>query len=290
MPRGPTIYNLPPGTTPQNSGDPIPSAMFNAFADDVANTFNTVQPIEYGGTNAATAVGAIDNLMTKGADIPSATTTDIWASTGQFVHVTGTTTITSFGATSVAGNTRVVVFDGILTLTHNGATLALPGNANITTAAGDIAIVVSEGGGVSRVINYERRSLAPITQNVTASFTPTVVGLTSPGVGTYTTQTGAYTRIGNVVTFKITLVWTAHTGTGLAAIDGLPFTATAGDTALSVIASNYTLSPSNVMIAFMTGSTSRISLAQQVVGGGIFTSINIDTAATLYVSGSYQVA
>ena len=38
-------------------------------------------------------------------------------------------------------------FDGILTLTHNGSSLILPGGANITTAAGDTAGFVSLGSG-----------------------------------------------------------------------------------------------------------------------------------------------
>lgn len=50
MPRSPSTYSLPPGTTPQQPNTVISSSMFNAFADDVAQTFNTVQPVAYGGT------------------------------------------------------------------------------------------------------------------------------------------------------------------------------------------------------------------------------------------------
>lgn len=59
MPRGPTIYTLPPGTTPQIAGTPIPSAIFNAAMEDIANTFNTMLPPEYGGTGTTTGIGAI---------------------------------------------------------------------------------------------------------------------------------------------------------------------------------------------------------------------------------------
>lgn len=62
MPRGPVVFTLPPGTTPQSPGDVIQSAVWNAAMDDVAQTFNTIQPIEYGGTNASTAGGALTNL------------------------------------------------------------------------------------------------------------------------------------------------------------------------------------------------------------------------------------
>lgn len=90
----------------------------------------------------------------QGADIASATTTDIGAATGNFVHVTGTTTITGLG-TVQAGTIRVVRFAGALTLTHNATSLILPGSANITTAANDVAVFVSEGSGNWRCISYQ---------------------------------------------------------------------------------------------------------------------------------------
>ncbi|MFA7301861.1 MAG: hypothetical protein WC069_06145, partial [Candidatus Shapirobacteria bacterium] len=52
----------------------------------------------------------------------SSGTTSIGAATGQFVDVTGTTTITSLG-TATAGITRKVRFTGALTLTHNATSL-----------------------------------------------------------------------------------------------------------------------------------------------------------------------
>lgn len=96
----------------------------------------------------------------KGADIASATTTDIGAATGNFVHITGTTTITGLG-TIQAGTRRAVVFDGALILTHNATSLILPGAANITTAAGDSAVFESEGSGNWRCIQYQRTAYAP---------------------------------------------------------------------------------------------------------------------------------
>lgn len=56
------------------------------------------------------------------------------------------------------------------------------------------------------------------------TFTPTVFGQTTAGAYTYTTQSGTYQRIGNVVTFQINVVWTAGTGVGPLYIGGLPFT------------------------------------------------------------------
>jgi hypothetical protein len=95
--------------------------------------------------------------MAKSTDITSATTTDIGAATGNYVQITGTTTITGLG-TSAAGVWRNVTFVGALILTYNATSLILPSSANITTVAGDTAIFVSEGSGNWRCLSYQRRS------------------------------------------------------------------------------------------------------------------------------------
>ena len=56
----------------------------------------------------------------------------------------------------------------------------------------------------------------------TTSWTPTIDGVTTVGVGTYTTQIGRYARVGNMVFLSWHLVWTAHTGTGQMRLGGIP--------------------------------------------------------------------
>lgn len=94
--------------------------------------------------------------------ISSATTTDLGSVPARAVTVTGTTTITGLG-TIKAGTIKFVTFSGILTLTHNGTSLILPGAANITTAAGDTAVLVSLGSGNWRCMAYQRAALAPVS-------------------------------------------------------------------------------------------------------------------------------
>lgn len=89
----------------------------------------------------------------EGSPLPSGSVVLLSNATGNFVHITGNTTITSFG-TCPAGARFVLVFDGVLTLTHNATSLILPGSANITTAAGDCCMIISEGSGNWRVIGY----------------------------------------------------------------------------------------------------------------------------------------
>lgn len=115
-----------------------------------------------GGTGASTAVAALNNLSVKGADIASATTTDLSTATGDFVDITGTTTITGLG-TATAGVERTCRFTGILTLTHNATSLILPGGANITTAAGDVGVFRSLGSGNWLCIAFRRANgLGPL--------------------------------------------------------------------------------------------------------------------------------
>jgi hypothetical protein len=82
----------------------------------------------------------------KGANIASATTTNLANATGNFVDITGTTAITGLG-TVAAGQLFFLRFTGALTFTHNATSLILPGAANITTANGDIACMLSLGAG-----------------------------------------------------------------------------------------------------------------------------------------------
>jgi hypothetical protein len=86
--------------------------------------------------------------------VASSGTVDLGAQTGNFLIISGTTTITAFGTVS-AGIWKVVRFSGALVLTHNGTSLILPGAANITTVAGDVACFLSEGSGNWRCMWFE---------------------------------------------------------------------------------------------------------------------------------------
>lgn len=93
---------------------------------------------------------------TKGTDIASASTITIGtAGQGNLRHITGTTTITSLGD-ATAGTNRKLVFDGILTLTHNATSLILPDSANITTAVGDSAEFVCDSTNNWKLLRYTK--------------------------------------------------------------------------------------------------------------------------------------
>lgn len=116
--------------------------------------------------NAPVSMSGAPINEAQGADIASAGTVNLDTATGNLVDVTGTTTITAI--TLSVGRERVVRFTGALTLTH-GASLVLPGAANITTAAGDFAIFRGYASGVVRCVVYQRASGVPVAGTVAAA-------------------------------------------------------------------------------------------------------------------------
>jgi hypothetical protein len=61
------------------------------------------------------------------------------------------------------------------------------------------------------------------------AFTPTIIGNTTTGTGTYAFQYGSYTKVGRLVFVNVYLRVTAHTGTGDMGVT-LPFTVASGPT------------------------------------------------------------
>lgn len=175
-------YNGSGTFTPYTPGNPvipgttISSTAFNSTQSDIAaGLTNAVTrdgqspptanlPMggrKHTGLAAGTVAGDSlrwEQLFNQGVeqDIASAATVDVGALNTTIARITGTITITSFG-TNYNGP-RFVRFAGILTLTHNATTLILPGAANITTAAGDRAILTPVGNPSNgwQVLAYQR--------------------------------------------------------------------------------------------------------------------------------------
>jgi hypothetical protein len=94
----------------------------------------------------------------KGSDLSSATGLTL-GSDGNAFDVTGTTAITSISTRGV-GAIILLHFDGALTLTHHSTNLVLPDGENITTAAGDIAVLHEYASADWRLVSYSRADAA----------------------------------------------------------------------------------------------------------------------------------
>jgi len=157
-------------------------------------------------TAKAAGFGALTNLA-------SGATTNLGTVPSQFINVTGTTPITSFGSSaSVAQPIYLVRFDASLLITYNGGSLITPTGANITTQARDIALCQYLGSGNWQILQLTRANPSIVTVQVISSvgaitYTPTagcvkarvrlVAGGGGAGVGTGTSTNGGTTSLGS---------------------------------------------------------------------------------------------
>lgn len=136
-----------------------PGSSGNLLASNGSVWASTAPPAAFTGgtlTSTTTMSGAAFNMANL-VTIASAATTDIGLAVSNTIVISGTTTITSLG-NNINGAWRIVVFTGALTLTSNAA-IALPGGANILTAAGDIALFFgSNTAGQWGCVSYTRAS------------------------------------------------------------------------------------------------------------------------------------
>jgi microcystin-dependent protein len=97
------------------------------------------------------------------ASIASASTMAIGAAAANSLLVTGTTGISAFD-TVQAGTRRILIFQGVLLLTHNAVSFVLPnGGGNITTEAGDCSEWISLGSGNWQCVGYVRADGTPLS-------------------------------------------------------------------------------------------------------------------------------
>jgi hypothetical protein len=125
------------------------------------------------------------------------------------------------------------------------------------------------------------------------TWTPTIVGGSFTGTGTYSVQEGFYRKVGQLVFVSAYMVWTAHTGTG-PFVFVLPFTPNVGGFKYSSMtigyASNVNWGASNtfpnvhiapnVAEAYLGYSTNNAAWVQS----------SLDTAGDIIISGCYSAA
>ena len=252
-----TVGNGVDSTTIQHSPTAIEftGASVTRNGDEIATVDNLANYLPLAG-------GALTGLLkeAKSINIASATTTDLSTATGNLVHITGTTTITSFG-TVQAGTTIKVIFDGILTLTHNATSLILPGGANIITGAGDSALLVSEGSGNWKCMFYQSAGSG------LGTWTPTFTGYSVIP----STYTAGYYLSGNLVTVSYSTDGTTGTSNATSLTITLPFISKYTNFGIPVIVQNSGATKDGVGRMVLT-SGSNIASFNLTPGAGSFTS------------------
>ena len=224
---------------------------------------------------------SINNILAASgtATLASATITGA-ATVGTTLGVTGASTLASVGVTGAATVGTTLLVGTNATLTN--------GNVIIGTSGKGIDFSATASGSgtmTSELLNdYEE-----------GTFTPTVLGSTIAGTATYITQVGFYTKVGNLVTVSVFLVWSGFTvpGTGVMYFGGLPFTTSSttnsyGAASITYV-NNITLTASNVMNLLVPPAQSHLEAYQYPVGGGTTTSVPIDLAGSIIYTATYRV-
>jgi len=243
------------------TGDDIVTAAGDAFiaVSDASGYWRVISYQRADGsallTDAATSITA-SGLATSPfgpfTAIASASTTDLSSVATVGVSVTGTTTITSFG--TGANLLRIGKFAAALTLTHNATSLILPGGANITTAAGDRFIALSDGSGNWTVVDYIKANGEPIS--ISASLATASFGPFTALASASTTDLSSVATIGVSITGTTTIT-SFGTGANLLRIGKFAGALTLTHNATSLIlpgGSNITTAAGDRFIAMSDGS------------------------------------
>lgn len=129
---------------PDNNSQEISPADLRQWIEDGTTSFVTQK-------DKSTLENSI--YEAKASTLASASTVDLNTATGNYLHISGTGTINSFG-TCPAGARFILMFEDAATLTYNAVSLIIPGGTNKTVVAGDCCMIVSEGSGNWRIVGY----------------------------------------------------------------------------------------------------------------------------------------
>lgn len=202
-------------------------------------------------------------------------------STVGLVTQTGADAFTKRSLAGTANKITVTDPDGV----SGNPTLTIPDAVTLVTPT--ITGLLTLSGGQIAFPGTQSASSDPNTLDdyEEGTFTPTIVGSTSAGTGTYTQQIGKYTKIGRVVHVDIVIQWTAHSGTGNILIDGLPFTV-AANTSPPCSINGLDLTFSNQLTASFSGSSTQARPLTHSSGGSL-SFVPMDTSAGIRLAGVY---
>jgi hypothetical protein len=209
--------------------------------------------------------------------LASGATVAIGAAGGNTITVSGTTTITAFD-TIASGAIRCLVFSGILTLTHNAATLILPGGASIITAAGDAAEFLSLGAGNWRCIGYTRATGAALVAGaglstckvIAVSNVPYPVTPVGANINSYCVASIPLPILNANTRIDVDTRWiNTSTGSKIMAVLLSATAATPGSTGSTAGSNIHVASTASIFLRVLSGFTNLASVSSQFGGNDV---------------------
>lgn len=226
-------------------------------------------------------------------------TTPVYVLDSEHNHYDVTLRGTASDAAITAGVTRTTLFTNCtFSLEVDDITTNLVGGTQVqgnNTAFADIYVRDLNAKASGFLTTFGSRTLARTTgrSGFTFDFTPTIIGTSAAGTASYSTQWGRAVVENNICHFDIHLAWSSHTGTGNMRIDALPFSSETASGAYTSVTIGYltgvTMTASNYAQAVIQSNSDQIQLLQTPVGGGSLSTITVDAAGTIMVSGSYPL-
>lgn len=168
------------------------------------------------------------------------------------------------------------------------AGLANGGTGSSTLTANEVAQI--ENIDAETITNTQWAALADYA---TGSFTPTVTGTGTAGTFVYSTQTGSYTKIGNLVTVVLDVAVSSVSvaPTGNVRLSGLPFTSSSDLAELNVAWSGITLGATVINVMAQTTGT-QLAFLDSNNDGSTFAGLPVSVLGASFqfrVTGLYYV-
>jgi hypothetical protein len=244
----------------------------NTFGTAWSNTVLPVQGIQFGDRGALTQYSGTVNLGFNTKINSAYAEVAITASGTPAVVTVGAGDITLKTASANPGAGSAITFTTVAT--------AKGADGNLQLNCGQLVFPATQNpsSNANTLDDYEE-----------GTWTPTVLGSTSPGTGTYTSQTGRYVKVGKTVTFSGKVVWTNLTGTGNQLIGGLPFTSqnvTDGDQSVSGTLSGVPVTSGSAPSYVIASNTTEIIL-YQTTAAGVLSQVPKSNSGTIYIGGTY---
>jgi len=310
---GSTALPVANGGTNVTSVTTSPTA--SSFAGWDANSNLSTNNILTGYATTATSAGTKTLTVTsKRAQVYTGTTThtqvmpDVSTLAQGTLYITtnlstGVVTVQSSGTNTIqamAANTTLILQSNATSGTSASvwdvveyvpAASDITGSGSLVRATSPTLVTPTLGAASATSINFGQTN--SLSYYDSASFTPGIkFGGGNTGI-TYTTQTGYYTRVGNLVTFTLFILLSSKgSSTGAATITGLPF-ATHNSASLynlfSLYIENVTFTGNPICYASSNSSTINLVTLVSGAGSSALADTNFTNTSDLIISGSYSI-